>query len=263
MMAVAVADGEWVALGDFLPAADHLQMLSLHRETGVLELADGDCSGRLYLRQGDVVDAECAGRSVSGMEASLCLLCLQDARCRYHRGEHGRERVIHESTPALLMEAAQWSDEHRTSPGCESVLDGAPSSGCVLMIDCGPEGRAVPLEAGRLGIGRGPECEVVILHRSVSRRHAEIQVEGGKMVLRDLGSTNGTLVNGHAIREAHVALDDEIGFGDVRARVMTKADAMTERKTELLSLPNAVAYAETRNIRGDHPTARKPTGYAK
>lgn len=257
MFDVGTRDGEWVDLGDFLAAADHLQMLSMRLETGTLELTSGECCGALYLRQGDVVEADCAGRSITGMEASVCLLCLRDAKCRYRKGEHSKARVIHESTPALLLEAARWFDENRRICPRERVREEASSLGWVLLIDSGPEGRAVPLGEGTLVIGRGEACHVAILQRSISRRHAEIETSGRKVILRDLGSTNGTFVNGRPIREQAIALDDQMLFGDVAARLVTQAEAMTQRKTELLPIPAVVTYADTRNIRSDHPTARK------
>ncbi len=47
-----------------------------------------------------------------------------------------------------------------------------------------------------LAVGRSPECDVVVNHRSVSRRHAEVWHGAGGWHFRDLGSTNGSYVNG-------------------------------------------------------------------
>lgn len=250
-------DGEWVALGDYLTAADHLQILSMHGETGELEMSNGECLGTLFLRHGEVVEAVCARCQVTGLDASLCLMCMSEGRCRYRRANHAHPNVIHEPTAALLLDAARWTDEGRRLCQRDRVGHGEIHAEWVLLIDFGPEGRAVPLEQRKLRIGRSGECDVVVLMRSVSRLHAEIEASGDKVILRDLGSTNGTLVNGRPIWEAHVDPDDEIRFGDVRARLVTKADAMTLRKTERLPVTSVVGYADTMHIGPEIHTARK------
>ena len=66
-----------------------------------------------------------------------------------------------------------------------------------LMAPAGPGARrrpaAAPADAERpLLIGRGRACDLVLRHETVSRRHAELHREGGRWLLRDVGSTNGT-----------------------------------------------------------------------
>jgi len=53
--------------------------------------------------------------------------------------------------------------------------------------------------AGRVSIGRSADCDVHVDHVSVSRRHAEIEVADGTLVIRDFGSANGTFVEGKRI----------------------------------------------------------------
>ena len=67
-------------------------------------------------------------------------------------------------------------------------------------------------------LGRLPECDVVVADPQASRRHAEIRPAGNGFLLVDLGSMNGTRVNGAAIGE-HVLVDgDEIGLGATEFR---------------------------------------------
>ncbi|MGH3304037.1 MAG: FhaA domain-containing protein [Streptosporangiaceae bacterium] len=49
-------------------------------------------------------------------------------------------------------------------------------------------------------LGRGTDCDLRLVDPGVSRHHAEIRVEDGEVVLVDLGSTNGTFVNGQPVR---------------------------------------------------------------
>ncbi|MFQ5654892.1 MAG: FHA domain-containing protein [Planctomycetota bacterium] len=60
----------------------------------------------------------------------------------------------------------------------------------------GAEHSPFPLGDGPLFIGRGQECDLVITHPKLSKRHAEVRREGDRWLVRDLGSTNGTTVDG-------------------------------------------------------------------
>jgi Protein of unknown function (DUF3662)/FHA domain len=62
-------------------------------------------------------------------------------------------------------------------------------------------------------IGRLPECSVVLSDPNVSRRHAEIRRVGDAIVVTDLGSTNGTRVNGSSVHEQQLESGDEVTVG--------------------------------------------------
>ena len=67
-------------------------------------------------------------------------------------------------------------------------------------------------------IGRAPDNMIVVDDSSVSGHHAEIRVAGQNCQLKDIGSTNGTRVNGNPITEAQLGHGDRIRFGGVEAR---------------------------------------------
>jgi hypothetical protein len=79
-----------------------------------------------------------------------------------------------------------------------------------------PDGRRVALGAQPLVIGRLPECDVVLNDSNVSRRHAELRRSGDGVFLTDLGSTNGTRVNGTPVREQILASGDEVSVGSTK-----------------------------------------------
>jgi hypothetical protein len=69
----------------------------------------------------------------------------------------------------------------------------------------------------RLLIGRSPACEFVVTDLSVSRTHAELRRAGDNWLLSDLGSMNGTLVNGYrVVAPTRVRPGDEVTFGKTR-----------------------------------------------
>jgi pSer/pThr/pTyr-binding forkhead associated (FHA) protein len=78
------------------------------------------------------------------------------------------------------------------------------------------DGRRVQVGAEPLVIGRLPECGIVLADSNVSRRHAEFRRAGDTVVLTDLGSTNGTRVNGAPIRERILASGDEVSVGSTK-----------------------------------------------
>ena len=75
------------------------------------------------------------------------------------------------------------------------------------------DGGRVALGDGPLVLGRLPECDVVINDPNVSRRHAEFRRTTDGVVVTDLGSTNGTRVNGIPVRERQLTSGDEITVG--------------------------------------------------
>lgn len=78
----------------------------------------------------------------------------------------------------------------------------------------GASGPPIELSSGVHTIGRLPGSEVFVEDPRVSRRHAEIRIVDGEVTLRDLGSTNGTFVNGTRVTRPVVLADgDQITVG--------------------------------------------------
>lgn len=79
-------------------------------------------------------------------------------------------------------------------------------------------GTAHELVEELITIGRSPDNTIVIGDPSVSSRHAQLQLVGETYRLKDLGSTNGTRVNGIPTTDTALRFDDRIRFGAVEAR---------------------------------------------
>jgi hypothetical protein len=73
---------------------------------------------------------------------------------------------------------------------------------------------------GPVVVGRSPSCDIVINEPFVSANHARLTLQGPALVLEDLQSTNGTLVNGRAVTEPLTLRDgDDVQIGDAILRV--------------------------------------------
>ena len=74
-------------------------------------------------------------------------------------------------------------------------------------------GQQVVLGEYLLSLGRLPECTITFDDTNVSRRHAEIRPDGNGFVITDLGSTNGTIVNGNRVTHRRLEDGDRVGLG--------------------------------------------------
>ncbi len=86
----------------------------------------------------------------------------------------------------------------------------------LLALTDGPN---VLLDKPVLLVGRHAECDVQLVSKKVSRRHCCLALVGGRLVVRDLGSTNGVQVNGDTVPEAVLAAGDELMIGNFCYRV--------------------------------------------
>lgn len=84
-------------------------------------------------------------------------------------------------------------------------------------------GRSFTLERPRL-VGRAPEADIRIDEPAFAERHARVEMLRGDVVLRDLGSSDGSLVNGEPVRDAVLGPGDQIVF-DAHHRFVLEAPA--------------------------------------
>lgn len=104
--------------------------------------------------------------------------------------------------------------------GVPSTPDGARrggmSAGLVLLYSADFErlAPAYPLTAHQVYIGREPSCAICVSERAVSRKHSLVEFVHDQWVLRDLGGSNGTLVDGRPIDEIVLEPNHEVRVGD-------------------------------------------------
>ena len=78
----------------------------------------------------------------------------------------------------------------------------------LVVVRGKPEGKVIPLVGPKFKIGRGETCHLRPNSEQVSREHAEFTIERRSVIVRDLGSRNGTLVNGKALTTEACQLKD-------------------------------------------------------
>src|SRR5438552_12445240 len=98
-------------------------------------------------------------------------------------------------------------------------LDAAFLLEVVDGVDRGARFIVRPSDPSRLLIGSSPACEVRLTDRQVSRRHAAVEFAGTQLRLKDLGSTNGTTVEGVGIIEALLRGGEVVRLGKTSLRV--------------------------------------------
>jgi len=86
-----------------------------------------------------------------------------------------------------------------------------------------------PLEGrGPWTVGRSQECDIVVSDPNVSRKHARLSRADNGFVVEDLGSTNGTLLDGAPIDRERIESGDELTFGQTIARFVRRIDSPGE-----------------------------------
>ncbi len=119
-------------------------------------------------------------------------------------------------------------EEDSSAGGKTLVLSGTAlidvgSSSWSLVADTGPEkGQVIPV-VERIEIGRALDCDISILEPGLSRKHAELELSGNKLIIRDLGSINGNWVNAEKVDEVELKDGDKLQFDKVRFIVSAPA----------------------------------------
>ncbi len=94
------------------------------------------------------------------------------------------------------------------------------------IVEVVTEEGTFPLEGrGPWTVGRSQECDIVVSDPNVSRKHARLSRADNGFVVEDLGSTNGTLLDGAPIDRERIESGDELTFGQTTARFVRRIDS--------------------------------------
>jgi hypothetical protein len=108
----------------------------------------------------------------------------------------------------LSCDSSMIEGEDQVAPVAASA-----SRAAKLVIHEEGSAREVPVDSGVLTIGRLPDCDVVLKDKGASRRHAQLRVDDDVVTLTDLGSTNGTRLNGQQVQTRVLQDGDKITVG--------------------------------------------------
>jgi pSer/pThr/pTyr-binding forkhead associated (FHA) protein len=100
----------------------------------------------------------------------------------------------------------------------------------LVSLDGGPP---VDLNKDLTLVGRDEDCDLRVDHKSVSKIHCVIVKTDGLLLIRDLGSTNGTRVNGQRVRRAALLPNDSLSIANLRYQVKYGAELEKELAADL------------------------------
>lgn len=103
----------------------------------------------------------------------------------------------------------------------------------LVLLSEGFTGRSYDLKAEKTAVGRVADNAFEIPEASVSSHHAELLLRGNELLVRDLGSTNGTFINGERVTEGVVKPGQILRLGMVEMRLETGAPAPAKSKLPL------------------------------
>lgn len=85
----------------------------------------------------------------------------------------------------------------------------------VLVMFKGGKRREFPMQKETVSVGRRPESDLRVPTADVSRQHCELVIEDDALIVHDVGSSNGTFVNGKGIDEVELKPGDQLRVGPV------------------------------------------------
>ena len=144
---------------------------------------------------------------------------VQDSLCR-ELGDAAREHARDEGYGFMGPVEVELVVDDGLHTGAYQITgrmaegEGGAGAGSIVL----PSGDRFSLTESIITVGRHPDSNLVLADPNVSRNHAELQPRGSGYIVIDLGSTNGTRVNGVRIGEQQLADGDEIAFGNTRMR---------------------------------------------
>lgn len=148
-----------------------------------------------------------------------------------------------------------FEDDDQPAPGDENATRGGPP--VKLQFFAGPDaGRIRSFSGVRMVIGRTAGCDLRLADQSVSRRHLELIAGEKGVLLRDLGSGNGTRVNGEKTGERLLQHEDEVAIGKTKFRFVDEQEAVRKlREAEERRQAEEARLLEEESAQGEEPAA--------
>lgn len=217
---------------------EYLQNHGQAGETGclsVITLADEYAS--IYLLDGEVVYAETA--EDYGVTALFISMTWEGAQISWEADKQPPRLIMREPFDGLLFQYAQLEDAGITDAGAirntlgDSIGDTQSNSEDKLLdlsqyaisfevLNTPFKGFSFYLEKKESLVGRLEDCDIILPDASLSSHHCKIIKEANRIRVVDLGSTNGTRINGQIITEKNLQVGDEFQVGAVLVTMHVK-----------------------------------------
>jgi two-component system, cell cycle response regulator len=127
--------------------------------------------------------------------------------------------------------STEFDDETKVADGQEIKQPGSRDRdrAYLIVLAGSAVGEMYKISKDQTVIGRGSQADIQVIDEGISRRHAAIQLDGERVVVLDLGSTNGTYLNGEKVDNAHGLRDgDKIQVGSTTILKFTFHDSLDE-----------------------------------
>ena len=206
-----------VKLSKILTVAEQVQAFGMARKTGEIFVTNVASPARINLVDGEIVDAQFG--LLNGVDAAIAIINLPDPQTEFAVGEKPPRRTIEVPFMEVLLEAARRKDETDDSAieRPTELLKVTPTNP-YLRVTVGNEVLTLLIRPGVTSIGRSTLNDIVLNDATISQRHASIEYSRTGVLLRDLGSTNGSYVGGIPIREKWLNVQESLQFGAVQCQ---------------------------------------------
>lgn len=214
---------------------EYLQFHSQQSSSGCITLRGQQGSAAVYLSHGNVVHAEMGKES--GLFAFYTVLGWEDVRIDWSADQLTPQISFESTIDALLYQYARLEDNKQTDemalkafcwetqPDTLGIKLGLLKSYLISFETVNLTGLTnihFSLEKPETLIGRSSECDVVLPDAVVSSQHCKIILEYNCIRVIDLGSTNGTWINGDLISDSLLQVGDELCLGSLVLRMSMK-----------------------------------------
>lgn len=207
--------------------AEILQLCCLSRRSGQITFRSGESYGFIFIQQGKVLHALCGVNE--GEEAIYLMLSWPGGTFTLDEDILPHKKSVELTWEQLLFEGARRADINKNTPKPTmdtpiTTIAPATSTRAVdsqpkLTISAPDQPQTIfKLEEEYTHVGRASGNEICLPYPSVSNRHCIFILSGPDVVVRDLNSSNGTLVNGDTISEVILRPGDLIQVGVVQMK---------------------------------------------
>ncbi|NJK91591.1 MAG: FHA domain-containing protein [Blastochloris sp.] len=245
----------------------HLEQLGPKRAKGILSVQNPETGeeGSICLTEGMIVAAMTS--KFKDLNAVMAMIAWDQASCLWLEGQSPPMLSCSIATDLAVFEFVQMEMEHGDTQGVLAFLEDQAEqpqatkkrktirlpdlsnfSIFLQMQDDGSGQNDFELREGTVLIGKGADCDIILAHSTISRRHCQLTLVDRTITLTDLGSTNGSFVNGQIVHQEFVVPGDKVTLGSVEFLVAARLRRNLSKSEMPVSAPVAPQNSATMRI---------------